>query len=100
MNKHKQHKHDERPSDVNQLAQRLVNLSTDTEPTRTGSYSSLGISQYMAEMGRKGGKIGGKRRLKTMTAEARSLVAAKAAKARWKKAKSKKAVVVSSCSSK
>jgi hypothetical protein len=35
--------------------------------------------------GRKGGKIGGKRRLKTMTAEKRRLVAVKAAKARWAK---------------
>jgi len=39
----------------------------------------------MAEIGRKGGKIGGKRRLKTMTKEARRKVAAKAARARWKK---------------
>ena len=43
------------------------------------------ISEYMAEIGRKGGKIGGKRRLKTMTAAERKKVATKAAKARWKK---------------
>ena len=36
----------------------------------------------MAEMGRKGGLIGGKRRLKTMSKEQRRKVAAKAAKAR------------------
>jgi hypothetical protein len=36
-------------------------------------------------MGRKGGAIGGKRRLVTMTKEQRRKVAAKAAKARWKK---------------
>jgi len=41
----------------------------------------------MAAMGRKGGKIGGKRRLKTMTPEERSQVAVKAAKARWDKEK-------------
>jgi hypothetical protein len=40
----------------------------------------------MAAIGRKGGQIGGKRRLKTMTKAERSKVAAKAAKARWKKA--------------
>jgi len=34
----------------------------------------------MAEMGRKGGKIGGKRRLKTMTAKERRDLAVKAAK--------------------
>jgi hypothetical protein len=39
----------------------------------------------MAAIGRKGGQIGGKRRLKTMTKEQRSKVAAKAARARWKK---------------
>ena len=43
------------------------------------------ISQVMAEMGRKGGRIGGKRRLETMTDRQRSQVARKAAKARWGK---------------
>jgi hypothetical protein len=39
----------------------------------------------MAEMGRKGGRIGGKRRLETMTDRQRSAIARKAAKARWSK---------------
>jgi hypothetical protein len=39
----------------------------------------------MAAMGRKGGQIGGKRRLVTMTPEQRRKAATKAAKARWKK---------------
>jgi hypothetical protein len=43
------------------------------------------LSAYMSAMGRKGGAIGGKRRLVTMTKEQRRKVAAKAAKARWKK---------------
>jgi hypothetical protein len=43
------------------------------------------ISQVMAEMGRKGGRIGGKRRLETMTSSQRSKVAKAAAKARWSK---------------
>jgi len=47
------------------------------------------ISQVMAEMGRKGGKIGGKRRLKTMTAKERSAVATQAARARWGKKRKK-----------
>jgi len=42
------------------------------------------ISIFMAEMGREGGKIGGKRRLETMTAKERSRVAKRAAEARWK----------------
>lgn len=43
----------------------------------------------MAAIGRKGGQIGGKRRLKTMTKEQRVKVAAKAAKVRWQKNKKK-----------
>jgi hypothetical protein len=41
----------------------------------------------MSAIGRKGGQIGGKRRLKTMTKAERSRVAAKAARARWNKPK-------------
>jgi len=48
------------------------------------------VSLVMAEMGRRGGKIGGKRRLQTMTAEERSAVALKAAKARWSRRREKK----------
>jgi hypothetical protein len=71
--------------DVNQAAFQMVQDSTqlqdDTAPVPTKSE----ISRIMAEMGRKGGKIGGKRRLKTMTKAERSEIATKAAKARWKK---------------
>ena len=45
------------------------------------------VQQVMREMGAKGGKIGGKRRLETMTDEERRRSARKAAKARWAKAK-------------
>lgn len=41
------------------------------------------LSLHMAKLGAKGGKIGGKRRLETMTAKRRKEVAAKAAAARW-----------------
>jgi hypothetical protein len=43
------------------------------------------ISQVMSKMGQKGGKIGGKRRLETMTPGERSQAALKAARARWSK---------------
>jgi len=43
------------------------------------------LSRIMSQMGRKGGKIGGKRRMETMTAEQRSQSALRAAQARWKK---------------
>ena len=45
------------------------------------------VQQVMREMGAKGGKIGGKRRLETMTDEQRTRSARKAAKARWSKTK-------------
>ena len=45
------------------------------------------VQQVMREMGSKGGKIGGKRRLETMTDEQRKRSARKAAKARWAKAR-------------
>jgi len=45
------------------------------------------VQQVMRDMGAKGGRIGGKRRLETMTDEQRTRSARKAAKARWAKAK-------------
>jgi hypothetical protein len=71
--------------DTAQNALRVVEQAIGA-PLATPSKKSL-ISQVMAEMGRKGGKIGGKRRLQTMTAEQRSEVALKAAKTRWAKRK-------------
>jgi len=41
----------------------------------------------MAELGRKGGKIGGKRRMETMSASKRKAIAKKAAQARSKRKK-------------
>jgi hypothetical protein len=58
------------PGDVSQRAQQIVEESTrETKPS-----ASL-ISRAMAEMGRRGGKIGGKRRLETMPGEERRTVA-------------------------
>ena len=45
------------------------------------------ISQVMAEMGRRGGRIGGKRRLETLTPRRRRQLARLAALARWAKKK-------------
>lgn len=47
------------------------------------------VSRVMAEMGRKGGRIGGKRRLVTLTGKRRSQIAAAAATARWAKKRKK-----------
>jgi len=65
----------------------MVERSTaEPEPETTKS----DISRVMAAMGRRGGKIGGKRRLTTMTPEQRSQIAFKAAQTRWAKNKKKR----------
>lgn len=82
----KRPKHPKRPKDINELAHHLVNVSTQSNdddipplPTRAQ------VSMLMAELGRKGGKKGGKRRLETMTPKERSAAGRKAAQARWGK---------------
>jgi hypothetical protein len=49
------------------------------------------LSQVMRAMGAKGGRIGGKRRLVTLTDARRKQIASDAAKARWAKVKGKSA---------
>lgn len=76
-------KQKKRPKVLNQVSRRPVEESIRQydgilPPTKEQ------ISQFMAAMGRKGGKIGGKRRLQTMTPMARSELARRAAEARWK----------------
>jgi len=51
------------------------------------SPSKSEISRIMSAMGKKGGKIGGKRSMETMTPEDRKWRALQAAKARWAKRK-------------
>jgi hypothetical protein len=75
-----------RPRDPNQLAKWIVERSTgEQKPGPVAVPSDL--SAYMASMGRKGGLVGGKRRLVTMTPAARKRAASKAAQARWGKPK-------------
>jgi len=80
---------------VNEAAFEMVRRSTSEQPKQPSEVliisepkpSKYDISRVMAEMGRKGGQIGGKRRLETMTKAERTKIAAKAAKTRWKNAK-------------
>jgi hypothetical protein len=71
-------------TDPNKIAAAVLALATE-EDSFIKDRST--ISRIMAEMGRKGGKIGGKRSLETMSAADRKKRAEKAAKARWKKPK-------------
>jgi hypothetical protein len=67
--------------DSNQIAAAVVALSTSEDTPMDASL----LSKAMAEMGRKGGRIGGKRSLETMSAADRKKRARKAAQSRWKK---------------
>ena len=81
-----------RPSDINQAAFLMVERSTAEPPEKVVKVvvsvprpSKLDISRVMSAMGKKGGKIGGKRSMETMTPEDRKWRALQAAKARWAK---------------
>ena len=76
-------KHPKRPKDVNELAHQLVRESTEGNDDSIAPPTKEQVSMVMAELGRRGGKIGGKRRLQTMTVKERKAIARKAARARW-----------------
>lgn len=78
----KRNKHG-RPNGISERADGLVNLSTSDKYGDIEPPTKSQISMLMAHLGRKGGKIGGKRRLQTMTKKERADIARKAAHARW-----------------
>ncbi|MEO8625978.1 MAG: histone H1 [Candidatus Limnocylindrales bacterium] len=70
------------PRDPNQLAKAVVDFATgQREPDPTPPVKNAAA----VELGRMGGKIGGKRRAERMTAEERRDSARRAALARWSK---------------
>ena len=85
----KQLKQPRRATVVNQLAHRPVEQFITEPKTEEAAIPAApsNLSQYMAAIGHKGGQIGGKRRLKTMTKEQRRKAAVKAARERWSKQK-------------
>jgi len=70
----------QRPRDTNQLAKRIVDLSIGEEP-ETDPY--IGKNPAAVELGRLGGRKGGKARAESMTPERRKEIAKKAAQKRW-----------------
>lgn len=83
MPKRVKQRRNRRPKDMNQPTHRLVELTTaEPDPVAAANPPAV-ISEYMAAIGRKGGRIGGKRRLRTLTAKERTRIAKQAAKARW-----------------
>lgn len=73
-----------RPRDTNQLAKRIVDISTgeaeDDNPEEDKDPAAVAL-------GRRGGKMGGKARASKLTPEECSKMASIAATARWKKKK-------------
>lgn len=68
------------PKDPNKLACEVMKLSTEeAEPKAQRSP----ISEYLSQIGRKGGLKGGKERARKLNPEKRSEIARKAANARW-----------------
>ena len=82
----KRSKRPDKGLDVVQNARRVVDEAIQRSEEKTVP-SNATISQVMAAMGRKGGKIGGKRRMETMTPEKRSAFARIAVQTRWAKKK-------------
>jgi hypothetical protein len=78
------------PEDEFQAGIMAVNKLTGDKPAEKPELPELTktvVSQLMAQMGRKGGKIGGKRRAANMTEQQRSEAASTAARARWARLK-------------
>lgn len=72
------------PKDTNQRAAEIVRLSTEeTKPAPDPERDP--VSEYLAQIGRKGGLKGGKARAAKLSARKRKEIAKKAAKARWLK---------------
>jgi len=69
-----------KPKDPNVLAYQIVRQSTEEEPPKRSP-----ISEYLAEIGRKGGLKGGKARAKKLSAKKRQEIARRAAETRWLK---------------
>jgi hypothetical protein len=61
----------------------MVALAAEEITEKEHKVSRSEVSRVMAEMGRKGGKIGGRKRADNMTEKERSNAAAQAARARW-----------------
>lgn len=73
--------------DENELAKSIVDQTTSHSEDNGAELEKETISRVMAEMGRRGGKKGGKARMAALSDEEKTALALKAAKARWSKEK-------------
>lgn len=76
--------------DFVQNARRMVDESIRPHETAPATLNPSLISQVMAEMGRKGGKAGGKSRMESMGKKGRSEFGRAAVNARWAKYRAEK----------
>jgi hypothetical protein len=77
----------QRPRDPNQLAKRIVDIATG-EVEDTDSQAGTpdpNKNPHAVELGRLGGKKGGRARADRLSAERRSEIAKRAAQARWQR---------------
>ena len=77
-----------RPTDPNRAAHSMLAehmARVQAEPPAAALDFKTQYRAHMRKLGKKGGKVGGKRRLETMTPEQRSDLASKAARAMWAK---------------
>src|SRR5258707_9572792 len=78
--------------DTVQNARRVVDEALNrVEPDAPLTFSRSTVSQVMAAMGRKGGKIGGKRRMETITSAERRALGPLGVQNPWAKKKKKAA---------
>ncbi len=68
------------PTDINQLAAKIVEMATNEQPPADDGKNLAAVA-----LGRLGGKKGGKARAAKLTPEQRTTIAKKAAAARWGK---------------
>jgi len=73
------------PKDSNKRAYEIFRLSTEEPEEKLPAPEKSEISKYLAEIGRKGGLIGGKSRAEKLSPKKRKDIATRAAKARWGK---------------
>jgi len=70
-----------RPRDLNLLSKKIIEIATEGEPAEEPSDKN----PHAVDLGRLGGKKGGKASAEKLTPEQRSEIYRKAAKARWEK---------------
>jgi hypothetical protein len=74
-----------RPSDPNKAARAQINEHMARMAGPMPDDFGTQLSTYMSQLGRKGGKVSGAKRMENLTAKQRKEIATKAAAARWRK---------------